>query len=310
MPVGPLQQTPYVFRSFIVIQFSIQFAMPKFCWMLILAASWMHAQVPAPGSSSTESAGKASTAQQTGGIDDDSSSNRLTGKVSLVRGVLKKVDPIHDQLWVHTFGGGDVRIGFDGRTRFSSDSTSSRLTSIPIGTVLSVDTQIADGKLFARSVRTGTPDAVELSGQVVGFDASRSQLTLHDPMSPENISLRITPTTTIVNSGQAGSAQNLPSGALVKVWFSAPQRTANRIEILAERGGSFTFQGRIVSVDLRSHLLSISNDTDQSLRELFFGTLDANSLHLLREGADVSIQAEFDGDRYNVRSVTPATRNP
>jgi hypothetical protein len=278
--------------------------------MLVLAASWMHAQVPAPGSSSTESTGKASTAQQTAGIDDDSSANRLIGKVSLVRGVLKKIDPIHDQLWVRTFGGGDVRIGFDGRTQFSSDNTSSHLTSIPVGTILSVDTQIADGKLFARSVRTGTSDAVELSGQVVGFDATRSQLTLHDPMSPENISLRVTPTTRIVNRGQSASPQTLSSGVLVKVWFSPPQKSANRIEILAERGGSFTFQGRIVSVDLRSHLLSLSNDTDQSLRELAFGTLDANSLHLLREGADVSIQAEFDGDRYNIRRVTPVIGNP
>jgi hypothetical protein len=300
---------------FILVRFGIQLAMPKLCrikfhWMLILAGSYLQAQVPAPGSSPTESVGKASTGQQTAGIDDDSSANRLTGKVSLVRGVLRKIDPIHDQLWVHTFGGGDVRIGFDGRTQFSSNNTSSRLTSIPVGTVVSIDTQIADGKLFARSIQTGVPDTVELSGQVVGFDATRLQLTLHDPMSPENISLRITPTTTIVNGGQSASPQNLPSGALVKVWFSAPQRTANRIEILAERGSSFTFQGRIVSVDLRSHVLSLSNDTDQSLRELTFGTLDANSLHLLREGADVSIQAEFDGDRYNVRRVAPMTRNP
>ena len=30
---------------------------------------------------------------------------------------------------------------------------------------------------------------------------------------------------------------------------------------------------------------------------------------LLREGADVSIQAEFDGERYNARTVSVLSRN-
>ncbi len=83
-----------------------------------------------------------------------------------------------------------------------------------------------------------------------------------------------------------------------------------RVEILAERGNSFTFEGRIVAVDLRSRVLSLSNDSDQSVRELAIGSLDTSNLSLLREGADVSIQAEFDGDRYNVRTVTLASPNP
>jgi hypothetical protein len=33
-------------------------------------------------------------------------------------------------------------------------------------------------------------------------------------------------------------------------------------------------------------------------------------MRLLREGADVSIQADFDGDRYNARSVTLLSQNP
>ena len=82
------------------------------------------------------------------------------------------------------------------------------------------------------------------------------------------------------------------------------------MEILAERGGSFTFRGRVVAVDLRSHVLSLFNDSDQSVRELAIGSLDTIDLRLLREGADVSVQAEFDGDRYNIRNVTLASRNP
>ena len=100
---------------------------------------------------------------------------------------------------------------------------------------------------------------------------------------------------------------------LVHVWFSPAQsggNSVNRVEILAERGNSFAFQGRIVAVDLRSRVLALSNDSDQSVRELAIGSLDADSLRLLREGVDVSIQAEFDGERYNVRSVSVVSRNP
>jgi hypothetical protein len=97
---------------------------------------------------------------------------------------------------------------------------------------------------------------------------------------------------------------------LVRVWFSPAQNAANKVEILAERGNSFTFEGRIIAVDLRSHVLSLSNDTDQSVRELAIGSLDANSLALLREGTDVNIQAEFDGERYNVRTIAAAANHP
>jgi hypothetical protein len=113
-----------------------------------------------------------------------------------------------------------------------------------------------------------------------------------------------------MNKGQAIAAASLSSGMLVRVWFTAAQNTADNIEILAERGSSFTFQGHVVSVDLRSRVVALSNDTDQSLRELNFSSLDPANVRLLHEGAEVNIQAEFDGDRYNVRAVTPVTRNP
>ncbi len=231
--------------------------------------------------------------------------------MGLVRGVVKRLDPIHDQLLIHTFGGGDLRIAFDGRTQlFSPENTRTRLTSIPAGSVVSVDTVIDGGKLFARAVRTSPSNAAELSGQVVDYNAAKSRLTLRDPMSPDGISLRISSTTTVVNQGQPASPQSLSPGMLVRVWFSPAQNAANRVEILAERGNSFTFEGRVIALDLRSHVLSLSNNTDQSVRELAIGALDANSLGLLREGADVNIQAEFDGERYNVRTVAAVPSHP
>jgi len=283
--------------------------MPKLLWTMILIAGCAQAQVAAPAAS--PAASNDTGARPTTAIaDDPSSAPTLGGKVGLVRGVLKRLDPIHDQLLIHAFGGGDIRIAFDARTQLLPDNASMSLISIPAGSVVSVDTVINQGKLFARSVRTGSSEAVELNGQVVRYDAAKSQLTLRDPMSPQNISLRVTPGTTVVNRGQSVSPQALSVGMLVRVQFSPEQKAATHVEILAERGNSFTFEGRIVSVDLRSRVLALSNDSDQSVRELDIGSLGPTGRSLLREGADVSIQAEFDGDRYNVRTVALVSPNP
>ena len=284
---------------------------------MIVLAGCAQAQVAAPAASPGAASATSSTqsnetgAQPSAAIAHDlSSAPTLGGKVGLVRGVLKRLDPIHDQLLIHAFGGGDIRIAFDARTQLLPENAGTRLISIPPGSVVSVDTVIDQGKLFARSVRTGASEAVELNGQVVRYDAAKSQLTLRDPMSPQNISLHITPSTTVANRGQSVSPQALAPGMLVRVQFSPKQKAATVVEILAERGNSFTFEGRIVSVDLRSRVLALSNDSDQSIRELDIGSLGPAGKSLLREGADVSIQAEFDGDRYNVRTVALVSPNP
>lgn len=279
--------------------------MAKLLCTIIVMIGCAQAQVAGPGA---PDAGH----QQTAAVADGPSSTRgAGGKVGLVRGVLKQLDPIHDQLLIHAFGGGDVRIAFDPRTQFFSENTGTRLASIPAGSVLSVDTLIDGGKLFALSVRTGLSNVAELNGQVVSYDAAKSQLTLRDPISPEeSVSLRITPSTVVVNRGQPALPQALSPGMLLQVWFSPTQHAASKVEILAAPGNSFSFSGRILAVDLRSHVLALSNDSDQSVRELAIGSLDSSSLGFLREGANVSIQAQFDGDRYNVRSVTLASPNP
>jgi hypothetical protein len=232
------------------------------------------------------------------------------GKTSLVRGVLKRLDPVHDQLLIHAFGGGDVRVAFDPRTQMLAGNERTPFTSLPVGSVVSVDTVMDGGKLFAVSVRAGTTTASEMDGQVVRYDAAKSQLTLRDPMSPENFSVKITSSSVLLNQGKATSAQNLVAGTLVRAWFSGAQRTVTKLEILAEPGHSFTFQGKVIAVDLRSRVLSLSNDTDDSIRELAIDSLDSASLGLLKENANVRILAEFDGERYKVRSLSLVRPNP
>src|SRR5207244_7194660 len=140
--------------------------------------------------------------------------------------------------------------------------------------------------------------------QVVRYDAAKSQLTLRDPMSSENFSLKITPSSVVLNQGKAIAAQNLVTGTLVRAWFSGAQKTVTKLEILAEPGHSFTFQGKVVALDLRARVLSLSSDTDDSIRELAIDSLDSASLGLLKDNANVKILAEFDGERYKVRSLS------
>lgn len=304
-----LQQIPDADGPSEIAPLSIQVTMPRFLWAMIVIISCARAQVAEPATSPATS--DDAVPQQTAATAEGLSAGRRPGgKVGLVRGVVKRLDLIHDQLFIHTFGGGDVRIVFDGRTQLLPQNIHIRLTSIPVGSVVSVDTVIDDGKLFARTVRTGPSNAVELNGQVVRYDAAKSQLTLRDSTSPESVSLRITPNTTVLSRGQPASPQDLSPSMLVRVWFFPIQMAAKNVEILAKSGDSFTFEGRIVAVDLRLRVLALSNDSDQSDREFAIDSLDASTLRLLREGTDVSIQAEFDGDRYNARTVTLVSRNP
>jgi hypothetical protein len=279
--------------------------MPKFAWTMIILAGCLQAQTAEPAPLNHAGSEKPPVS-----VNDPFPPHRLGEKVGLVRGTLRRVDPIYNQLIVRAFGGGDVRIAFDGQTKLLPENGQGHLVNLPAGSVLSVDTVMDDGKLFARSVRTEIPNSAEMSGQVVHYDPVKSQLTLRDPMSPASFTLHITPATRVVKQGRTTPAWDLSSGMLVRVWLSAKDNAATQVEILAERGAAYTFEGRIVAVDLRSHVLSLANDSDQSLRELSFGRLDSRQLNLLREGTRVTIQAEFDGDHYKVRSIALLPNTP
>lgn len=274
--------------------------------MVILGVGCAQAQSIVPAAPDAGSTPRSAPA-----TDDLPAAHKTEGKVGLNRGVLKQLDPIHDELIIQPFGGGKIRIRFDTATKLLPENTALGLAKLSPGSVISVDTALQDGKLYAVSVRTGNYGVAELTGQIQRYDPTRSELTLNDNLSPESISLRVNQTTKVIKDGKPVSLQALASGELVRVSFSA-QHAAREIEIVAERGSSFTFQGRILAVDLRSKSVSLSNDTDQSLRELYFRSLDSGSLNLLREGARVTISAEFDGEHYDIRSVTsaPPQQNP
>ena len=275
---------------------------------LILSTAVARAQSAQPAAS-TPSSSSISEAQSGSAADIFPGAN-LDGRVSLLRGTLKRMDPVRNQLVLHTFGGGDLHIWFDPRTKLVAESGNSRWSALTVGQILSIDAVSHQGKLFARSVRTEQATSSEMSGQIVSYDATRSRLTLRDRMSPQQFSLKVLPSTVVTNGTQPSSMQGLQQGMLVHVWFTASDRSASHIEILAQPGNTYVFQGRVIALDLRSRMLSLSNDTDQSVRELSFAGLDDRNVSSLKEGIQVNIQARFDGDHYNILSVTPVSSNP
>ncbi len=279
--------------------------MKRLLWVTLLLAAGAQAQVAVPDTPD------ASQPTSTLSTDDIAAAGKSRGKVGLVRGTLKRFDPVHDRLVIRAFGGGEVKVAFGPRTQFLAFENARRhFSSIPVGSVVSVDTVVDSGNLYALSVRTGRSNAAELNGQVVRYDASRSHLILRDPVSPKDASLRITPSTTVVKQGEAVSPQVLSPGMLVHVAFFPSQNMAKEVEILAKPGETFTFKGRIESIDLRTRVLTLFNDSDQSVRELALGSLDAGTVRVLREGLDVSIRAEFDGEVYNIRTASVESRLP
>src|SRR5580658_10987178 len=83
-------------------------AMPRLCLALTLLAGCVQAQT-APAATPVTPAATAndgdSEPQRSIAIADTSSEPVPGRKVGLVRGVVKRLDPIHDQLLIHSFGG-------------------------------------------------------------------------------------------------------------------------------------------------------------------------------------------------------------
>ena len=130
---------------------------------------------------------------------------------------------------------------------------------------------------------------------------------MRDQLSPHSLTVRLSPSTRIVRGDKASSANELVPGTLVAVKFGAQQDgrdLAKEVSVLAVPGSSFTFAGEVINLDLRTGLLVLNSSTDRKTYEIYLdqaaGTVDDN----LRQGAQVSVIARFDGDRYVARNVT------
>jgi hypothetical protein len=235
-------------------------------------------------------------------------------KSTLIGGTIERLDRVQDRLTVSVFGGGKVKIVFDPRTRIYRDGDPATAADLKRGDRVYIDTVLDQDKVFALNIRMKKSDSAgegQSQGVVLSYRADRGELTMRDTISPHAFTVRLGPSTRIVDGDRPIPASELVSGTLVNVKLGAQLGAgkdghdwAREISVLAVPGASFTFAGRVTSLDLRLGLLVLTSATDGKTYEIYF---DSGVLAIddhVRPGVDVTIVTRFEGDRYLARSLT------
>jgi len=229
------------------------------------------------------------------------------GEVSLVGGTLLRVDRVRDRIAVKPFGGREMEIAFDLRTKILRDQAAIRPRELRAGSRIYVDTLFDGSRVFAKSIQVRTQsDCGDARGQVIANDPTRGTLDLSEEMSSTPLRMRVTPQTLVRISGRTAAASEIPVGALAAVSFTAGNEdrpAACDIHVLAVPGQSFTFFGTITFVDLRSQRIAITNRSDDTSYSLSIGALSPANTRQLVEGANATVAAVFDGENYQARTV-------
>jgi hypothetical protein len=165
-----------------------------------------------------------------------------------------------------------------------------------------VETVLDGPTVFAKTVHLPAETALgAVTGQVASYDAARGTVSVRDELSSEPARFRVTSTTSITGGG-------VGPGALVQLSFlpGDPPPIAREIRVLIAPGAVFTFSGRVTFLDLSAQELVLLSATDNTRYEIQLNpaALEADSLARLREGANVTIGARFDGRGYVAESVT------
>lgn len=230
------------------------------------------------------------------------------GAASLIGGTVRTIDPIHDRIHLRAFGGGDYTIDFDVRTRVLRGPSSAQLRDVRPGTRLYADTIQKDGKIFAKMLHLeGTGSMLgETRGQVVSYDSGHGLLKVRDVISDQPLNLRLTSRTEIRAGEQAIQPFELVPGALVQISFqgvSDGPSVAEKISVMARPGSTFVFAGRVAVIDLRDSHLTLYEQSGVNTFEVGLHSLPASERLKLKQGTDVIVHAEFDGKKYEAKSV-------
>ena len=232
-------------------------------------------------------------------------------EVSLIGGTVMRMDAIRDRIVVRVFGGKDLTLDFDVRTQILQGTKSAASRDIRPGTRIYADTISKEGRIFAKAIRidAGMPVG-EARGQVIDWDAARRVLRVRDVISSQPFSVQVGAATEVRAEGRVVPVTDLISGSLVHVTFrsgSEGTNSAQKVEILARPGSVITFSGRIVVIDLRDGHLTIAGNSGDSTLEVALDSLPQEAKLRLRQGEDVTVQARFDGRRYQAQSIEPVS---
>jgi Domain of unknown function (DUF5666) len=235
------------------------------------------------------------------------------GKTTVIGGTISSVDPVTDVLMLKVFGGKRMKIFFDERTQVYRDGAKSSLRDLHTNDRASVETLLDGTTVFARSIHmlSQAPEG-ECQGQVISYDSGAGLLTVNEALSNEPIRLHIPASTEIRREGQAAADSGTPGtsdlvkGALIRAEFQPDnkgQGIASRIAILAKPGEVLSFNGTVSFLDLRSSQFAVLDTNNGQSYKISFDPAGFPTAHDLHEGSMVKVTAEFDGSRYQARSI-------
>src|SRR5436853_6563214 len=92
-------------------------------------------------------------------------------KVTLIGGTVAKLDPVRDRMALRPFGGGQMEIAFDMRTKIYRDGAVAGMRDLRPGHRAYVDTMLNGDQVFARTIRIDTRNTTgEARRQVVSHN--------------------------------------------------------------------------------------------------------------------------------------------
>ena len=260
-----------------------------------------------PPARETNRSGKRPLADES--ADDWDRPSLPKGPVSLIGGTVAKLDPIRDRIVVRVFGGRDLTIDFDTRTQILRGSATVSSRELRPGTRIYADTVMIAGRIFAKTVRLeGSRTPGETEGQILEYNPAKQLLRVRDTISQDPVLVRLTSASEIMLRGEPAPKSNLLEGTVVAIRFHASPEgpsEAERVDILAQPGSSYTFTGTIAVVDLHDEHMTLIEPEHQNTFEVALGILPRESKSALRTGMQVTVRARFDGHRYQAQSVEP-----
>jgi hypothetical protein len=218
---------------------------------------------------------------------------------TLVGGIIFKLDRVRDRMVVKPFGGGQLEISFDPRTKIVRGEQSALARDLRVGDRIHIETVNEGSKIFAKKIHIGLIAAQgEAHGQVVAYDAATGNISINDELSARPVRFHVDPATRI-------SGGKIEMGSLVDVNFlSGSNRAAAReVKVLASPGSIFTFVGQITYLDIASHSMVVASSTDEKKYSIRFNPQQVNAWERLHEGTNVSVKARFDGENYTAEDV-------
>jgi hypothetical protein len=236
------------------------------------------------------------------------------GKTTVLGGTIYRLDSVRDQLTLKVFGGGRLKVLFDGRTRiYRNDLSAGHRRDLRDGERVHLDTVLDGTKVLARNIYilTQTP-AGESYGQVVSYKPATGELIMTGSLSATTMKVQLVPGTAVLRHDQSISPGALRTGSLVSVTFFTlgdGRTVAHEISVLAEPGDVSEFAGRVTHLDLHAGLVVLEDPRDQKTYEIYFDLSVVPPGDRFREGANVIVLAGFNGTRYvaNKLTVSPSS---